>query len=95
VKGEALYAKGTLWIEPETGRILQTEFEVENPYTSPKVTADIIVTYGTAKNLSILVPVLMTERYESAYNNVDCRAEYSNFRPFQVDVKFEISAPQQ
>src|SRR5262245_28272479 len=28
VKGETLYSNGMLWVEPETGRVLQTEFEV-------------------------------------------------------------------
>jgi hypothetical protein len=92
-KGQTLNSKGTLWIEPETGRVLQTEFEVENSYASPRVKADIVVTYGTGKNVNILVPVSMSERYESAYNNVECRADYSNFRPFEVDVKFEIAEP--
>jgi hypothetical protein len=92
-KGQTLYSRGTLWIEPETGRVLQTEFEVENPYASPRVKADIVVTYGIGKKVKILVPASMIERYESLYNNIDCRADYANFRPFEVDVKFEISAP--
>ncbi len=94
-KGETLYSNGTFWIEPETGRVLQTEFEIENPYASSRVKGRIEVTYGTGKNVKILVPTSMTERYESAYNNVDGRADYSNFRPFEVDVKFEISEPKQ
>jgi hypothetical protein len=93
--GESLYSTGTLWIEPETGRVLQTEFELENPYGQSILKARILVTYGTAKKASILVPATMTERYESRYNTIECRADYSNFRPFEVDVKFEISAPQQ
>ena len=92
-KGQMLNSKGMLWIEPETGRVLQTEFEVENAYTSPRVNADILVTYAAGKNVNVLVPVSMNERYESAYNNVECRADYSNFRPFEVDVKFEIAEP--
>jgi hypothetical protein len=92
-KGEPLYSTGTLWIEPESGRVLQTEFIVENPYAQTKVKGDIQVTYGTGKNVKILVPTMMIEHYDSRYNNVDCRADYSNFRPFEVDVKFEISPP--
>jgi hypothetical protein len=92
-KGQPLNSKGMLWIEPETGRVLQTEFELDNPYASPRVTADIVVTYGLGKNVNILVPDLMNERYESASNNVQCVAQYSNFRPFEVEVKFEIEAP--
>jgi hypothetical protein len=92
--GQILYSKGTLWIEPETGRVLQTEFEVENPYGQSRVKARIVVTYAPGKRVQILVPSLMTEHYESQYNTIDCRADYSNFRPFEVDVKFEISEPQ-
>ena len=68
---------------------------MENAYTSPRVNADILVTYAAGKNVNVLVPVSMNERYESTYNNVECRADYSNFRPFEVDVKFEIAEPKQ
>jgi len=93
INGETLYSNGTLWIEPETGRVLQTEFEVENPYARSRVKARTIVTYGAGKKVAILVPNSMVEHYEAAYTNIDCRADYSNFRPFEVDVKFEIGAP--
>jgi hypothetical protein len=92
--GETLYSSGMLWIEPETGRVLRTEIEVVNPYAQSRVTGRIVVTYGSIKKVQILVPTLMVERYESAYNIIDCRADYSNFRPFEVEVKFEISLPQ-
>jgi len=91
--GEMLYSTGTLWIEPETGRVMQTEFEVENRYTKFPVKGRIVVTYGAAKKTQILVPTEMSEHYESMYHTVDCRADYSNFRPFEVDVKFEIALP--
>ena len=35
----------------------------------------------------------MVEHYETDYHTIDCRADYSNFRPFEVDVKFEIGKP--
>jgi len=92
--GEPLYSTGMLWIEPETGRVLQTELELENPYVQGGLKGRLLVTYGTAKKASILVPAMMTERYESRYTTVEGRADYSNFRPFEVDVKFEIAAPQ-
>jgi hypothetical protein len=94
IKGEALNSTGTLWIEPETGRVLQTELEVENPYAQFRLTGQMTVTYGAARNVPILVPALMIERYTSRYHTVECRADYSNFRPFEVDVKFEIHAPE-
>lgn len=94
-KGETLYSNGMLWIEPETGRVLQTEFEVENPFARTKVKGNIVVTYGTGKKVSILVPSSMVEHYDSVYTYIDCRADYSNFRPFEVDVKFDIAQPRQ
>jgi hypothetical protein len=94
-KGEILYSSGTLWIEPETGRILKTEFNVENRYTPTPLKGSSIVTYGEGKRVQMLVPLLMVERYETEFHTVQTRADYSNFRPFEVDVKFEIAPPQQ
>jgi len=91
----ALYSSGTLWIEPETGRVLRTEFTVDNPYAASRVKGRITVRYADGKNLKMLLPSLMDELYESEFNNVDCQAFYSNFRPFEVDVKFEIHPPAQ
>jgi hypothetical protein len=94
INGQSLYSKGSLWIEPETGRVLQTEFEVENPYTSSRLKGRTVVTYAPGKKIEMLVPDQMVEHYESQYITVDCRADYSNFRPFEVEVKFEIANPQ-
>jgi hypothetical protein len=91
--GEDLYSHGGLWIEPETGRVLRTEFDLENPYSKPRIKAEAIVSYTTGKKVNMLVPSLMTEHYETELHNIDCRADYSNFRPFEVDVKFEIAKP--
>lgn len=93
--GQPLYSNGTLWIEPETGRVLQTEFEVENTFGTIGVKGRISVTYSPAKNLPVFVPTVMVEHYESKYHTVDCRADYTNFRTFEVDVKFEIRPPTQ
>jgi hypothetical protein len=94
INGETLYSTGTLWIEPETGRVLQTEFEVENPHTPSRLKGRTVVTYAPGKKIEMLVPNQMVEHYESQYLTIDCRADYSNFRPFEVDVKFEIASPQ-
>ena len=91
--GESLYSNGTIWIEPETGRVLQTEFEVENPAPRVRVKGSSIVTYAAGKKVSMLVPSVMVEHYQGQYITVDCRADYSNFRPFEVNVQFEISPP--
>src|SRR5262245_51648235 len=93
--GRFLLSHGTLWIEPSTGRILKTEFLVEDPYAMPPIKARTLVSYTEGTRTKILVPKLMTERYETEYQTIDCTAYYTNFRPFEVDVKFEISPPQQ
>jgi len=89
--GESLVSSGTLWIEPATGRVLKTEFNVENPYSKAK--GRITVTYSTNKALGILVPEEMKEHYESDNGVVDCTASYSRFRSFNVDLKSDIQAP--
>jgi len=90
---ENLFSTGTLWIEPETGRILKTEFLVENRFENDPIKARVIVTYTESTKLNMLVPSLMVEQYESGGNQINCRATYSNFRPFTVDVKFDIGKP--
>jgi hypothetical protein len=94
-KGELLYSNGTLWIEPETGRVLRTEFTVENPSAPSRVQARIVVAYSEEKNLKMLLPRVMDEHYEAELQTVNCKAFYSRFRPFEVDVRFEIHPPVQ
>jgi hypothetical protein len=93
-RGEILYSHGSLWIDPDTGRVLRTQFDIENPYDRPRIKGSITVTYTEGKKVKMLVPSTMAEHYETEIHTVECRAEYSNFRPFEVDVKFEIAAPQ-
>jgi hypothetical protein len=90
---QELFSHGTLWIEPESGRVLKTEFLVENNFETFPIHARLVVTYGPAKNLDVLVPALMLEHYEDQYDTIDCRADYSNFRKFEVDVKFDLKPP--
>jgi hypothetical protein len=84
--GESLLSHGSLWIEPLTGRILKTEFSIENPFSKPPVKGKVTVTYKPNKALGILVPSEMNEHFEAELSAVDCVAKYSNFRSFKVDV---------
>src|SRR6185295_8541065 len=72
--GESLTSNGTLWIEPGTGRILKTEFLVENPYSNPAAKGKVVVTYTPNAALGMLVPSEMTEHYETDLSAVDCIA---------------------
>jgi hypothetical protein len=92
--GEPLMSSGTLWIEPDTGRIMKTELHVENRLSKPAATARIVVTYAENKKLGFMVPTQMDEHYEtSEYATVDAFATYSNFRAFSVQVKVDIAEP--
>jgi hypothetical protein len=88
-----LFSYGVLLIEPNTGRILRTIFEVEDPFAKPKIRARMVVNYTKGKKIDMLVPSVMTEHYETDYSSIECRADYLNFRRFEVDVKFEIGNP--
>ncbi len=89
--GEPLNSTGTVWIDPETGRILKTEFRVENRFATPPISTNVVVTYEQDKARSILLPSLMTEHYETSQEVIDCHSEYSNFRPFTVDIKLDVA----
>ncbi len=89
-RGELLHSTGTLWIEPATGRVLKTQFLVENPYTKQPVRARTEVSYSRAKTLDLLVPHTMIEHYDTTGSVIECLADYSNFRRFEVNVKFDF-----
>jgi hypothetical protein len=91
--GEMLHSTGTLWIEPQTGRVLKTEFLVDNPYTTPQVRGKTTVIYSSGKTLNMLLPHSMSEHYETTNSTIDCLADYSNFRRFEVNVKFDYGRP--
>jgi hypothetical protein len=90
VRGESLLSSGTIWIEPETGRILKTEMYIENPFSDPKLKATITTTYKESKELHILVPSSMEETYTTDLTTISCVANYSDYRPFNVEVKSVI-----
>jgi hypothetical protein len=66
--------RGTAWIEPETGRVLQTELHVP----SGRSTTSIVTTFALDQRLQIMVPAQMRTQ------NPNGVATYSNFRRFSV-----------
>ena len=60
-QGQDLLAHGSVWIEPSTGRIVQTALRVEDDAIG--LTIEMDVRYAPIPDLGILVPVTMTERY--------------------------------
>jgi hypothetical protein len=87
------FSYGFLWIEPQTGAVLKSELNVGGRGTGLPYQVRVIVTYSRDEKLNMLLPKTMSERYESAANVIDCRADYSRFTRFEVEVKFDIRKP--
>ena len=93
VKGESLMSWGRLWIEPFTGRVLKTQFEVDNSIPSQEAKGKSTVSYSQDKKLGFLVPSEMSEHWEKPGTIVDCTMKYSDFRSFNVDVQADLTLP--
>jgi hypothetical protein len=93
-KAADLPATGTIWVDPTSGRVIQTELITDEPLEH--VRTQITVKYRPNSKLGIWVPIEMTERYHAGRpnsfdeQNIDCVATYSNFRRFEVDVKLRV-----
>jgi hypothetical protein len=82
-EGKDVKCRGRFWVEPSTGRILMSELVV-NPGV---VKAIVDVSYQSEPLLGLLVPVEMSERYETVDGErVEGTATYGRFRQFQVKV---------
>jgi hypothetical protein len=89
-------ARGRFWIEPESGRITETELFVNTALdTGPRrrvVSARIHVAYAEEQQLHLSMPVSMDETYQGV-GLIDGHATYSNLRRFNVTTKETIKAP--
>ncbi len=76
-----IVADGTIWVEPDTGRILQTRIHTD----TGSLESEIVVTYREDKKMGLLVPWRMRESYKSASERLEGTATYTKFRKFQVE----------
>jgi hypothetical protein len=79
--GRNVVSRGTLWIEPASGRVLKTELVTTEPRG---LQATITVTYEHDARLGFLVPVSMQESYVTAESEIAATATYRNFRRFET-----------
>lgn len=90
-----LMSKGTFKLDPESGRILAAEFTAEGP--PPTWATLLAVRYSLDKDLDLMVPVDVRERYWRTDKPKDDRLEvnstYTNFRRFEVSVAQQIKKP--
>jgi hypothetical protein len=86
-----LPAAGRFWIEPDTGRVLMTEFLLGDP----SIRASIDVSYQSKPVAGFLVPIEMREDYQllASRARITGAATYARFRTFQINVDEQITPP--
>jgi VWFA-related protein len=79
---------GTFWIEPSTGRIFQSDIAFRNPQRE-KTEMRMQVRFRANSSLGLLVPISMEEHFRDPVlrHEVDCNADYLNFRHFETGVQ--------
>ena len=90
--GRDVPARGRVWVDPASGRVVQTELVVR---ADEAAQGTIRVRYRLDPELELWVPSEMEELYlrPSApfHRYLECRATYSNFRQFAVTTEEKIS----
>jgi hypothetical protein len=82
---------GRFWIDTESGAVTKSELTLKQEGADAKTkdamaSGTITVTYADDPKLKILVPVEMEESYDRPAL-VRCKATYSHYKAFSVDVK--------
>ena len=76
-----LPARGRMWIEEGTGRVVKTELRAGD--------AEIVTTFAFDVNLQVAVPVEMRERYVRQFE-ITGIATYGRFRRFEVRTQEQV-----
>jgi sulfatase modifying factor 1 len=88
--GRDLFCHGRFWIDASTGRVMKSEFIVNDVLVGATVTTR----YQVDQNYGVAVPVDMKEEYSLAnQSRVTGVATYGRFRRFGVQVADEIAKP--
>ena len=83
--GENLVSSGRIWVEPATGGVWRIEWSYrteERPSADPAPM--LRVEFSPHRQLGILVPISMVERFDVARGRGEGTATYRNFRRFQT-----------
>lgn len=80
--GADLPVSGTLWIEPDTGTVLESVLRTSDSQLDSAIT----VTYRLDKALELWVPDKMQEVYKSSSERVEGEATYRDYRRFTVEI---------
>ena len=96
-QGISLPARGSFCLDPESGRVLETEFELRHPEVRgdrPATEASARVTFGLEPRLNLWVPVEMRDTVsEDGGRRTVGIARYRNYRQFDITVSENADAP--
>jgi len=85
-------ADGKAWVDPAEGTLLRVEAALQTQMPRGNFTASLSLTFREEPKLGFWVPDRLTEEYRSS-NLVPIasgEANYSNYRQFTVDTRFEV-----
>jgi VWFA-related protein len=83
-------ASGHIWLDPETGVVHRTELSLHTGGSRAPVDVRIRVGFAPDEKIGLLVPRWMEEEYVRGSIRVSGRADYTNFRRFNVATSSEI-----
>jgi hypothetical protein len=84
--GHDIAARGSFWIDPGSGQVLQTRLELNDRHS--RISAVTTVRYGAHEPFGVLVPLEMRETYKAdGGEEITTVATYSNFRKFETAVR--------
>ena len=96
-QGISLPARGRFCLDPQSGRVLETEFELHHPAVSrglPATETTARVTFGLEPRLNLWVPVEMRDSVsEDDGRRMVGIARYRNYRQFNVIVSENTDPP--
>ncbi len=94
--GDNAPARGRVWIEQDTGRILRTTLEINSVRGTTNIQAIIEVEYGLFPEVGLWLPRQMEESYNFTDGmnrqiaNIFGRAIYTNVRKFRVNIEENV-----
>ena len=95
-EGKSIPARGRFWIEPESGRVVQTQLWLQTA-TDPDarmVNVNVAVSYARDSGLGLWVPVEMRELYTTTSDErLVATATYDNYRRFRVEARVLTPRP--
>jgi hypothetical protein len=96
-QGISLPARGRFCLDPASGRVIETEFELHHPEVRgerPATDASARVTFGLEPRLSLWVPIEMHDSVvEDDGRRMVGHARYRNYRQFDVTVSENTDPP--